>query len=131
MSNGKWQVKIYKIAGYKKIYNNYRDPLLFFNTVLVLFQNAVAAYAVSAFYIPNKIVSGGVSGISTILFYLFGIRPGISFAVINAILLITALLVIGKNFVLKTIPQNTVDVNDQSKIHCGIYFGHLLKYNIC
>lgn len=50
----------------------------------------LVALAISEFYTPNKIVSGGVSGISTILFHTFGIQPGISFAVINAVLLVLA-----------------------------------------
>lgn len=63
----------------------------------------MTSFAISVFYTPNKIVNGGLSGISTILFHIFNIQPGISFAVINAIWLLIALKLIGKNFVFNTI----------------------------
>jgi len=63
----------------------------------------MVAFAVSVFYIPNKIVSGGVSGVSTILFHMFGFAPGLSFAVINIILLILAIKFLGKAFVINTL----------------------------
>lgn len=63
----------------------------------------LTAYSISAIYIPNKVVSGGVSGISTILFYLLKIEPGLSYSAINAILLCVAYIFLGKDFVLKTL----------------------------
>ena len=63
----------------------------------------LVALAISVFYTPNKIVSGGVSGISTILFHTLGIQPGISFAVINVVLLVLALKFLGFSFVKDTI----------------------------
>ena len=70
---------------------------------LILFGVILTAFAVSCFYTPNKIVNGGVSGLSTILFHQFGIAPGLSFAVINIILLLIAWVFIGKEFMFKTI----------------------------
>lgn len=63
----------------------------------------MVGFAVSEFYIPNKIVSGGVSGLSTILFHTLGIAPGLSFAVINAALLAAALRFLGKSFVINSL----------------------------
>lgn len=63
----------------------------------------MTSFAISVFYTPNKIVNGGLSGISTILFHIFNIQPGISFAVINTIWLLIALKLIGKKFVFNTI----------------------------
>ena len=63
----------------------------------------LVAFAISVFYTPNKVVNGGVSGISTILFHTLGIQPGISFAVINVMLLILAWRHLGFNFVKDTI----------------------------
>lgn len=71
--------------------------------VLIFFGVALTAFAVSAFYTPNKIVNGGVSGIATILFHMFKIPTGLSFAVINVALLLIAFKFIGKDFVFKTI----------------------------
>lgn len=63
----------------------------------------MVGFAVSEFYIPNKIVSGGVSGLSTILFHTLGIAPGLSFAVINVVLLAAALRFLGKSFVINSL----------------------------
>lgn len=69
----------------------------------IVFGVILVAFAISVFYTPNKIVSGGVSGISTILFHTFGIQPGLSFAVINILLLLLAWKFLGFGFVKDTI----------------------------
>ena len=56
----------------------------------IFFGVMMVAFAISVFYTPNKIVSGGVSGIATILFYTAGIPTSVSFAVINGVLLLLA-----------------------------------------
>ena len=63
----------------------------------------LTAFGISVFYTPNKIVNGGVSGLATILFHTLGIPTGLTFFMINAILLITALRILGKSFVMDTI----------------------------
>lgn len=63
----------------------------------------ITAFAISTLYLPNKVVSGGVSGLSTILYHIAKIPPGLSFAVINIIFLLISLKVLGKTFVLKTL----------------------------
>lgn len=63
----------------------------------------MTSFAIGVFYTPNKIVSGGVSGLSTILYHTLHIQPGVSFAVINIIFLLLALRFIGKEFVINTI----------------------------
>lgn len=70
---------------------------------IIMLGVLTVAFAISNFYTPNKIVSGGVSGISTVLFYAFGIQPGLSFAVVNIILLGLALRVLGFPFVKDTV----------------------------
>lgn len=64
---------------------------------------AMVGFAVSEFYIPNKIVSGGISGLSTILFHTLSIAPGLSFAVINVVLLAVAFRFLGKSFVINSL----------------------------
>ena len=71
--------------------------------ITITLGTAMVGFAVSEFYIPNKIVSGGVSGLSTILFHTLGIAPGLSFAVINAALLAAALRFLGKSFVINSL----------------------------
>lgn len=70
---------------------------------VIVLGTAMMGFAVSGFYIPNKIVNGGVSGLSTILFYTLGIAPGLSYAVINVVLLAAALRFLGKSFVLNSL----------------------------
>lgn len=73
------------------------------NYAIILFGVFLTATAVSVFYLPNKIVSGGVSGISTLLYHMFSIPPGISYGIINLILLLLGFKLLGKGFVLKTL----------------------------
>ena len=72
----------------------------YFNIILGVMM---VTFAISVFYTPNKIVSGGVSGISTILYHTFGIQPGISFTIINSVLFILALKFLGFGFVKDTV----------------------------
>lgn len=71
--------------------------------ILFLIGPIITAFGISVFYLPNKIVSGGVSGISTILYHLAKIPPGLSFAVINILFLSISLKIIGREFVFKTL----------------------------
>ncbi|MBE6681912.1 MAG: YitT family protein [Ruminococcaceae bacterium] len=71
--------------------------------IMFVFGITLTALAISQFTLPNKIVGGGVSGISTILFHVLKIEPGLSTAVINAVLLLVGLKVLGKRFVIATI----------------------------
>ena len=64
---------------------------------------AMVAYAVGSCFLPNKIVSGGVSGISTILYHIFGFSVGITNAVINIILLVIGYKIVGRSFTVKTL----------------------------
>lgn len=71
--------------------------------VIILFGIAITAMAISLFFVPNKIVSGGASGLSTVLYYTVGIKPSLANALINVVLLILSLFCLGKEFVLKTL----------------------------
>ena len=71
--------------------------------ILFIIGPIITAFGISVFYLPNKVVSGGVSGLSTILYHLAKIPPGLSFAVINIIFLLLSLKFLGKAFVFKTL----------------------------
>lgn len=73
------------------------------NTFLFLTGPIITAFGISLFYLPNKVVSGGVSGLSTILYHLAKIPPGLSFALINGFFLLLSFKYIGKKFVFKTV----------------------------
>lgn len=75
-----------------------------FKTIwFTLVGTALTGFAVSVFLTPNKIVCGGVSGISTILYQTIGIAPGITFASINLLLLLVGNKILGRDFIVKTI----------------------------
>jgi len=70
--------------------------------LIIITGMALTAVATGLFYIPNNIVTGGVSGISTIL-YPLGIPPGITYAGVNLFLLVFSYKRLGRNFVAKSI----------------------------
>ena len=69
---------------------------------IILFGITLTALGVSLFYIPNKIVTGGVSGIAAIL-YTAKIPPGIVYFSINSVLVLISFKCLGKGFVLKSV----------------------------
>ncbi len=56
-----------------------------------------------AFLLPEKIVMGGVTGISTLFYYSLGWNPAVMLWVINAILLAIAFRFISREFTIRTI----------------------------
>ena len=75
-------------------------------TTSVLFTilgTMTTGFAIGAFLTPNKVVGGGASGISTILFHTVGFQPGVSFFVLNVLFLLVGLTVLGKKFIAKTL----------------------------
>lgn len=65
-----------------------------------LFINAVSW---NGFLIPSEIVGGGVTGLATLIFFATHIPVAVSYLSINAILILLALKILGRNFGIKTI----------------------------
>jgi len=65
----------------------------------------VIAYALgwSIFLLPNNLIGGGVSGFASILYYATGIPMGITYLVLNVVLLIIGTKMLGTGFGGKTI----------------------------
>jgi uncharacterized membrane-anchored protein YitT (DUF2179 family) len=61
----------------------------------VLVGSAIVAVAFNLFLLPNRIASGGVSGISTIVYDLFGFTPAITQWTLNIPLFIAGVLLLG------------------------------------
>ena len=59
--------------------------------------------AFTVFLMPYQIVSGGVTGLSAIIFYATGFHLENTYIIINGILLIVALKILGLKFLMKTI----------------------------
>jgi uncharacterized membrane-anchored protein YitT (DUF2179 family) len=71
--------------------------------ILVLMGSAIIAVAFNVFLLPNRIASGGVSGISTILKAVFGWEPAYVQWAFNIPLFISGVVLLGKNFGVKTL----------------------------
>ncbi len=71
--------------------------------MMTVLGTAMTGFAIGVFLTPNKIVGGGVSGISTILFHTFGAPAGISAFLINLVFLLIGAWILGRTFVLKTL----------------------------
>jgi len=68
-----------------------------------IFGAAIMAFGVSSFLLPNQLSSGGVSGITTITYYLLNIPMGTMIIAINIPLFIFAGYRIGKEFFIKSL----------------------------
>ncbi|MBR5218667.1 MAG: YitT family protein, partial [Clostridia bacterium] len=67
----------------KQLAHNFLSKEKLRQNFLFLVGPIITAFGISVFYLPNKVVSGGVSGLSTILYHIAKNPPGLSFAVIN------------------------------------------------
>jgi len=65
---------------------------------IILLGNILVAFAVGCFYIPNKIVNGGVSGISNIVYNTIGLQPSISMLAANALFAVISFKKLGIKF---------------------------------
>lgn len=72
-------------------------------TIGILFGSFFIALGLVIFFVPNKIAPGGVTGIATVLHYLFNIRVGILVLAINIPLFLIALKILGKRVGIKTL----------------------------
>jgi len=65
----------------------------------------VYSFAITGFIVPYKIVGGGVTGLCTVIYYLSNeiVPVGVSYFIINVVLLIIGMKVLGPKFGIKTI----------------------------
>ncbi|MBR2063390.1 MAG: YitT family protein [Bacteroidales bacterium] len=71
--------------------------------VLITVGSLIFCLAWTSFVIPNGLSSGGLTGLCTIIQYGLGIPIGITYPIINVVLLVMGFLVLGKGFGIKTI----------------------------
>lgn len=64
---------------------------------------SISALGTACFLLPNKLSTGGFSGIATIIYYFFNINMGTTIIVLNIPLFIYAYFRLGKYFVSKTV----------------------------
>ena len=78
----------------------------------------VMACGISLFLLPNQLSSGGVSGLATIIYYLFNIPMGRTILIINIPLFLISMYKVGKTFFVKSIVGTVslsvfIDILDQ------------------
>ena len=73
------------------------------NYFYIIIGSTLVAVSMNIFLVPNKIAAGGVSGIATVLFYLFDLPIGITMLVLNVPLFILGIKHIGSAFGVKTL----------------------------
>ncbi|PLX17167.1 MAG: YitT family protein [Salinivirgaceae bacterium] len=71
--------------------------------IIMTFGLFINAFAWTAFLIPTKIIGGGLSGISTLIYYMTNIPVGVIYLIINILLVLIAIKILGASFGVKTI----------------------------
>ena len=71
--------------------------------VIITLGLLVFAFAWTAFLIPSNITAGGVSGVSTLIYFATKFPVAYSYLIINAFLVLIALKILGKGFGVKTV----------------------------
>ena len=82
---------------HQKIWNEVKDYLF------IAFGLFLYTIAFTVFLMPYQIVSGGVTGLSAIIYYATGFHLENTYIIINGILLVVALKILGWRFLMKTI----------------------------
>lgn len=70
---------------------------------LIIVGSSIMAFGTSVFLLPNKLSTGGFTGLATIFYYYFKISMGTSIIIMNLPLFIISYFKIGKEFLIKTI----------------------------
>lgn len=72
--------------------------------LLFIFVGIVSySFGYTAFILPEKVVIGGVSGLSALLYYAFELPPAVTLYVINISLLILASRALSRQFIIRTV----------------------------
>lgn len=80
-----------------------RKSKFFKEILLTFFGTLFAGFGMASFLLPNKLSSGGVTGIATILYYFLNWNVGLTVIIINIPFFIWAFMRIGKKFLIKTV----------------------------
>jgi uncharacterized membrane-anchored protein YitT (DUF2179 family) len=71
--------------------------------LIITFGLLLNALAWTAFLIPAEITGGGITGVSTLIFYATGFPLGISYLIINTFLILISIKILGTKFGVQTI----------------------------
>ena len=85
------------IIDYKEVWAELRD------FIMISIGSALYCAAVTFFMLPYELTTGGVSGVSLVVYYCSGIPVQLTYAAINVVFLLAAVKVLGWRFCIKTI----------------------------
>ena len=71
--------------------------------VMILIGCLISSGSINLFLVPNQLLSGGVSGIAIIFYYLFGLPIGLQMLVMNIPLLFAAYRTLGKTYTIDVV----------------------------
>ena len=89
-----------------KRFSKYKKVL--FAVFLNVFGNLLYAMGVILFCEPNNMITGGVTGISLALHYLFDVNTSYFTFIFNAVFFVIGLIVLGKKFALSTLASSII-----------------------
>lgn len=92
--------------------------------VYIILACFIMTFAINVLLLPNKLSTGGASGIATIFYYIAHIPVGVCIMILNLPLFIIALLRLGRDFSIKTI-FTTVLLSIMLDV---IKFGEIITY---
>ena len=76
--------------------------------IMIVVGLALYAFGFTAFILPEKVVSGGLAGVASLVYFKFGIPVAITNYTLNILLLMMAFRVVCKKFVIRTVFGFTV-----------------------
>lgn len=86
-----------KANGIRKAYDSVQDY------VIIIIGTIMYGFGFNGFILSNEIVIGGLTGLSTLIYFMTNIPVSVSYFVINIFLLAIAFKILGLNFLIKTI----------------------------
>ena len=96
-----------KLTTWQSIVKDFRKPHGLTNAIrdygVITFGLFLYALGWAAFMLPYEISSGGLTGVSAIIYYITGLELQITYFSINALLIIVAIKILGLKFCIKTI----------------------------
>ncbi len=117
---------------------------IFKNIGLILIGNTIIALAVTAFIMPNGLITGGTTGLALLFYHQFGIPIGVFVSIFNIAMFLLGAVVLGKSFALASlistfyfpfilgIFQNMPLLKDLTSDHLlsAIYAGIMIGFSI-
>lgn len=85
----------------KEIKSNFKKFII--NSIGLVVGSFIMACATAFFLLPNKLSTGGFSGLSTIAYYIFNVPVGTVMILLNLPLFLIAFFRVGKKFIVKSI----------------------------